>query len=51
MWVRHLGFWIANVGHYIAGYEWGVDLYTRGLRDGMENPHEAVALLGETEND
>jgi len=45
MWLRRVGFFIADVGNWLAGYEWGVDLYWRGVMDGMENPDEARAVL------
>jgi hypothetical protein len=41
------GLFIADVGHWVAGYEWGVDIYAHGLRDGLDHPVDAFDYLSD----
>lgn len=39
-WQRWLGFWLVNIGQWLAGYHWGYNAYMAGahdMRELMEN--------------
>ena len=36
MWQRRIGWFLANLGNWIAGWEWGEDHYTRAMMDMRE---------------
>lgn len=48
MWLRRVGFFLADIGNWIAGYDWGADLYWRGVTDAVKHPDDARAFV---END
>ncbi len=36
MWQRRIGWFLANLGNWIAGWKWGEDHYMRALMDSRE---------------
>jgi len=51
MWQRWVGFFLADLGNWIAGFEWSADQYMRGVRDVLDmQRHDAEDQLeGETQ--
>ncbi len=40
MWQRRFGWWLANLGNWIAGWPWGEDHYLRAIHDCREMDEE-----------
>lgn len=45
MWQRRIGFWLADLGNWIAGWPWGTDHYGRGVKDALtSDEHYTVTV-------
>jgi len=45
-----VGFFVADLGHWVAGHEWGVDLYATGIKHGLEFPADAYDYIKDMED-